>query len=82
MSQNLTIQFALTFQQFVNPVVLNLIGWKYVRLLFYYNTDFVDVDILPQYLVYCGWLVVEVAFVFRYIVETRGERTICARDLV
>jgi hypothetical protein len=26
----------------------------------------------PQYLVYCGWLVIELAFVIRYIVETRG----------
>ena len=26
----------------------------------------------PQYLVYCGWLIIELVFVVTYIVETRG----------
>lgn len=28
--KNICIQFALAFDQFVNPIVLNMIGWKYV----------------------------------------------------
>ncbi|KAF7986484.1 hypothetical protein HWV62_31285 [Athelia sp. TMB] len=50
---NMCIELALLFDQFVNPIVIERIGWKY-------------------YLVYCIWLVVEVAFVFMYIVETKG----------
>lgn len=30
-------------------------------------------DIIPiQYLVYCGWLIIELSFIFRFVVETRG----------
>lgn len=29
-------------------------------------------DIVKQYLVYCGWLIIELVFVVTYIVETRG----------
>ncbi|KZP23824.1 general substrate transporter [Athelia psychrophila] len=52
-AKGFAIMFALVFDQFVNPVVLDMIGWKY-------------------YLAYCVWLIAEVAFVFKYIVETKG----------
>lgn len=34
--KNLFIQIALAFDQFVNPVALDMIGWKYVGGSFHY----------------------------------------------
>ncbi|KAG5637163.1 hypothetical protein H0H81_005566 [Sphagnurus paluster] len=50
---NLTTMLTAAFNQFINPVAIDAIGWWY-------------------YLVYCGWLVVELAFIVAFIVETRG----------
>ncbi|CAE6461242.1 unnamed protein product, partial [Rhizoctonia solani] len=50
---NLSVCIALIVNQYVNPVALEAIGWKYA-------------------LVYCGWLLFEFMFVFRYIIETKG----------
>lgn len=69
--QNITLQFTQAFNQFVDPWALNAIGWKYVRLI-YEMARILSHNPL-QYLVYCVWLVVEILFVMKYIVETRGE---------
>lgn len=50
---NFVISLALIFNQYINPIALKAIGWKY-------------------YLVYDVWLVVELLFVLRYIIETKG----------
>ncbi|CAE6478061.1 unnamed protein product [Rhizoctonia solani] len=50
---NFSVCIALIVNQYVNPVALTAIGWKYA-------------------LVYCGWLLFEFIFVFRYIIETKG----------
>ncbi|KLO06400.1 hexose transporter [Schizopora paradoxa] len=50
---NFTISLALIFNQYVNPVALSHLGWKY-------------------YIVYCCWLVVELLFCYRYIIETKN----------
>ncbi|KAF9014277.1 hexose transporter [Cyathus striatus] len=50
---NFTISLALIFNQYVNPVALDNIGWKY-------------------YIVYCCWLCFELAFLLRYLVETKN----------
>ncbi|RDB26139.1 Lactose permease [Hypsizygus marmoreus] len=50
---NLTVMLTIAFNQFINPVAIDAIGWWY-------------------YLVYCGWLIVELVFVVTFIVETRG----------
>ncbi|KAG6877798.1 hypothetical protein C0993_003772 [Termitomyces sp. T159_Od127] len=50
---NLTIMLTVAFNQFINPVAIDAIGWWY-------------------YLVYCGWLVIELAFVVAFVVETKG----------
>ncbi|KAG6873928.1 hypothetical protein C0995_008967 [Termitomyces sp. Mi166 len=50
---NLTVMLAIAFNQFINPVAIDAIGWWY-------------------YLVYCGWLIVELAFVAAFVVETKG----------
>lgn len=50
---NLTVFLTIAFNQFINPWLLDLIGWWY-------------------YIVYCGWLILELLFVLRYIVETKG----------
>ncbi|KAF8071939.1 hypothetical protein FPV67DRAFT_908434 [Lyophyllum atratum] len=50
---NLTVMLTVAFNQFINPVAIDAIGWWY-------------------YIVYCGWLIVELVFVVTFIVETRG----------
>lgn len=50
---NFSVCIALIVNQYVNPVALKAIGWKYA-------------------LVYCGWLLFEFIFVYRYIIETKG----------
>lgn len=52
--QNLTVMLTVAFNQFINPVAIDAIGWWY-------------------YLVYCGWLIVELVFVVTFIVETKGK---------
>jgi MFS family permease len=51
---NLTVILTLAFNQFINPLALDKLDWKY--LLFY-----------------CAWLLVELAFVFFFIIETKGK---------
>jgi Sugar (and other) transporter len=48
-----SVNAALFFNNYVNPVALDAISWKY-------------------YLVYIGWLVVELAVVFLFYPETKG----------
>ncbi|KAG6908546.1 hypothetical protein DXG01_004179 [Tephrocybe rancida] len=50
---NLTVMLTVAFNQFINPVAIDAIGWWY-------------------YLVYCGWLIIELVFIVTFIVETRG----------
>ncbi|KAJ7593106.1 hypothetical protein C8J56DRAFT_490927 [Mycena floridula] len=50
---NLTVYLTSAFNQFINPVAIEKLGWWY-------------------YLVYCGWLVVELLFIVTFIVETKG----------
>lgn len=51
---SLVISVTLIFNQYVNPIALRDLGWKY-------------------YIVYDCWLLVELIFVCRYIVETKGK---------
>ncbi|PNS18955.1 High-affinity glucose transporter [Sphaceloma murrayae] len=48
----LMVNVALMFNQYVNPIALGNIGWKY-------------------YIVYCAWLGVELAVVWKFYIETR-----------
>ncbi|KAI0738927.1 hexose transporter [Daedaleopsis nitida] len=50
---NFSISVALIFNQYVNPIALGKLGWKY-------------------YIVYCCWLVFETAFLYFFIIETKG----------
>ncbi|KAG5734947.1 Lactose permease [Termitomyces sp. T112] len=50
---NLTVMLTVAFNQFINPVAIDAIGWWY-------------------YLVYCGWLIIELVFVVTFVVETKG----------
>ncbi|KAF9480316.1 general substrate transporter [Pholiota conissans] len=50
---NFTICLSLIFNQYVNPIALQNIGWKY-------------------YTVYIAWLSFELAFICRYLVETKN----------
>ncbi|KZV62742.1 hexose transporter [Peniophora sp. CONT] len=50
---NFVVTCALVFNQYVNPIALEAITWKY-------------------YIVYCCWLLFELAYVYIFIVETKG----------
>ncbi|KAI0031002.1 hexose transporter [Vararia minispora EC-137] len=50
---NFTVSCALVFNQYVNPIALAHIQWRY-------------------YIVYCGWLVFELAYCYIFIIETKG----------
>ncbi|KAG6842308.1 hypothetical protein C0991_010596 [Blastosporella zonata] len=50
---NLTVMLTIAFNQFINPVAIDALGWWY-------------------YLVYCGWLIIELVFVTVFVVETKG----------
>lgn len=69
---NFVVSVALVFNQYVNPIALDKLGWKYyVRSpspsessSHPYSSDF--------QIVYCCWLVFETVFCFFFIVETKG----------
>ncbi|KAI0744334.1 general substrate transporter [Daedaleopsis nitida] len=50
---NFTLTLALIFNQYINPIALATLGWKY-------------------YLVYVVWLLFEVGFIWRYLIETKN----------
>jgi len=50
---NFIISVALVFNQYVNPIAMDHLSWKY-------------------YIVYCCWLVVEVVFLYFFILETKN----------
>ncbi|KAH7106336.1 hypothetical protein BKA62DRAFT_611906 [Auriculariales sp. MPI-PUGE-AT-0066] len=51
---NLTVILTLAFNQFINPIAIHQLAWKYQ-------------------LFYCGWLLFEFAFVYFFILETKGK---------
>jgi len=50
---NFTVTISVIFNQYINPILLDILGWKY-------------------YLVYVCWLAFELAFVYFFIIETKG----------
>lgn len=50
---NFSISLSLIFNQYVNPIALANISWKY-------------------YIVYCCWLLFELAFCYMYVIETKN----------
>jgi len=48
------IDLSLIFNQYVNPIALDKLGWKY-------------------YIFYCAFLAFELAFLWRYMIETKGK---------
>ncbi|KAG8955076.1 hypothetical protein FRC04_009533 [Tulasnella sp. 424] len=52
-AMSFTVTLGLIFNQYVNPVALEKLGWKY-------------------YLIYVGWLVFELGFIWLYLLETKG----------
>jgi len=51
---NTAVVLTLAFNQFINPIALDSLRWKY-------------------YIVYCAFLLFELAFVFFFVVETKGK---------
>ena len=72
---NFVISLALIFNQYVNPIALEHIGWKYyVRPFFSHNHltfSRTDLHALTQ-IVYCCWIAFEFVFLYIFIVETKN----------
>ena len=67
---NFVISVALIFNQYVNPIALDAIAWKYyVRLSAFYS---LTRRLLFAQIVYCCWLAFELVFVYLFIVETKN----------
>ena len=66
------ISLALIFNQYVNPVALHRIGWKYYVSLssFMWHTNVFLT--FPDQIVYCCWLAFELFFCYTFIIETKG----------
>jgi hypothetical protein len=66
----------LIFNQYLNPIALKAIAWKYYvsSSLVAYRLPCVRYadNLVPLQLVYCIWLVFELAFVYFFIIETKG----------
>ena len=77
---NFTVSAALVFNQYVNPIALKNIGWKYyvsaptaisahrpaLELTLTLTT------LVPLQIVYCCWLAFETVFLYFFVVETRN----------
>lgn len=69
---NFTISAAIIFNQYVNPIALGM-------LQLFFTFSFNILTFFPEnigwkyYIVYIVWIAFEFAFLYRYIVETRGK---------
>jgi hypothetical protein len=64
----LFVDIALMFNQYVNPVALTNIGWKYY--IFYVSISCCHRT--HTYLKQCAWLAIELAIVWKYYIETKN----------
>lgn len=71
---NFVISLALIFNQYVNPIALRRLSWRYyVRTFRDLSLQLMTKGILcHKQLVYMVWLLFETAFCYFYIIETRG----------
>ena len=67
----LTVSLATIFNQYVNPIALQGIGWKYYVSLLPTSAMHERVSHILQ-IFYCCWLVFELVFCYMFIVETKG----------
>ena len=67
---NLTISIALIFNQYVNPIALGHLSWRYY-VSYKNNNPFLYLHAFLQ-IVYVCWIVFETAFCYVYIVETKN----------
>ena len=74
----MTICGALALNQFVNPIAIDSLGWKYVRSSL---LDRLLVLTPLQYLVYIGWLCFEFFFVCEWHCASGGAKLIARRVL-
>lgn len=68
---NFVISAALIFNQYVNPIALEHIAWKYYVRMFLYVLLWLALTWSPQIL-YCCWLAFELAFCYFMIIETKN----------
>ena|ERR1700691_2795399 len=70
---NFVISLALIFNQYVNPIALDHLTWKYYVRLFILRYAFCLLfNFLHYQLVYVCWLAVELVFLLFTIVETKN----------
>ena len=71
---NFTISVALIFNQYVNPIALENIAWKYyvsAPSCLPFVSRLADAHRIQQ-IVYCVWLAFETVFLYFFIVETKN----------
>lgn len=68
---NFTISVALIFNQYVNPIALDSISWKYYVRRLSHNPPLTSLTRPPQ-IVYICWIAFEFVFLYFFIVETKG----------
>lgn len=65
------VSATLVFNQYINPIALDHIQWKYyVRHFFALLQP--QLTFFGSQIVYCVWLAFELAFCYFFIVETKG----------
>jgi hypothetical protein len=66
----LSVDIALIFNQYVNPVALESIHWKYYIVFVSYFRPYLKSSILI--ILQCVWLAVEVFVVWKFYIETKN----------
>lgn len=69
---NFVVSVALVFNQYVNPIALEALSWKYYVRIPLARCRIVTHPLLISQVVYCCWLLVETIYCYFFIVETRG----------
>lgn len=70
---NLSVSVSLIFNQYVNPIALGKLGWKYyVRLALRIFLIPIVPNVMSLQIVYCCWIAFELIFCCVYIIETKG----------
>ena len=69
---NFTISLALIFNQYVNPIALSHLGWRYYVSLYFSLSLYSADHLIDMQIVYACWLLFELGFLYLYVIETKG----------
>ena len=66
------VSLSLIFNQYVNPVALGKLGWKYyvsrIKLPFIFNL----LTLITPQIVYVCWIAFELVYCYLFVLETKG----------